>query len=712
MSGLLSFLTSSILVFLSSYFLICFLKSKALNLVIYFILIFISQIIITIEGLSLINQINPPALLIANATVFIISFKLWFKAGKPKADFEEINILKASIINALKKDKVLIILACCCIFSSLISLFLALVVPPGAWNTLSYHLTRVAFWSQNHTLAHFETSSLRHIVFPINSELLMLWQMVFLKRDYLAILNQYLAYWGCILVLFSYLSYLKISMRRILWTIFIVASLPAVILESSSAQVDLIIAFLLFSSLYLFVYGIKEKQKRSLVFSAIAFAIALGTKNSAFFFIPILGIIYFLISVKEKGKAFYKPLLIFAGIFIPAFLLLSSYNYILNYIDFGNPFGPSSMTDWHKSSSGIKSFLASLINYFFLFIDFTGKEKLGNILTPFVMATKNTIFNILSLKSTDGLVIFNFEVNTQNYIMYSRYGLLGFILLLPLILKTSFSRIDFSKYKSFYINLSGLITIGFIITISALLGFDLLYSRFLTSAVILSSPVLILSYRRKNDLIKLLITFIVIFNCVIIPISIDNKPLMQVSQALLNKDFILLRNEWRLSGQANRRANQQFYDLIEYLGQNASDYSRIALIFDSNYLYYPIFEKNLTWKIFPLKYELLEKRNNYNDYDFIVILGNGQTDLILDDEDVKYNYSISGQKINFNNSTGPITIYMDKKGNPVDSGKPFSKNVFINFSRIPGNFKQINKIGSNENDMFYIYKRLSKQSKK
>ena len=88
---------------------------------------------------------------------------------------------------------------------------------------------------------------------------MMLWSMLFLKRDYLAIMPQYFSYPGLIFLVYAYLSYLKISTRRILWTVLILASLPEFMIEASSAQTNLIIGFLLFCSFYLFFYGCKRK---------------------------------------------------------------------------------------------------------------------------------------------------------------------------------------------------------------------------------------------------------------------------------------------------------------------------------------------------------------------------------------------------------------------------------------------------------------------
>ncbi|MDD3014852.1 MAG: hypothetical protein PHC34_14210, partial [Candidatus Gastranaerophilales bacterium] len=341
MLSFIMFLISFLGVITSSYFICSIIKSRKFeNALIFYVLILISQIIITFEMLSILKQVNPAGVLITNFTIFVISLVIWNYYSRPLINIPEFKCLKDKIKFALKKDKILKILLVFFIFSSLISLFLALLIPTNSGDSLTYHLARIGFWIQNGTMSHFETSSIRQLVFPINSEILILWSMVFLKRDYLAQMPEYLSYIGCLFILFSFLSYLKISTRRILWTVFILASFPAVIIESMSCQTNLIIALLLMSSLYLFIYGVKENDKKSVIFSAISYSIALGTKNTAFLFLPVFGIMYCLISFNKLKYNFYKPLLLFILSIIPACLLLGSYNYFLNGIDYGNPFGP------------------------------------------------------------------------------------------------------------------------------------------------------------------------------------------------------------------------------------------------------------------------------------------------------------------------------------------------------------------------------------
>jgi len=466
MLNFILFIISLILVLGSSYFLSSILKSaKTVNSILYFALISISQVILTIEILSILKFINMTGILISNILVCLICYLIWRYADTANVSAHvALNGVRCrgeapthstypplrgavgckNIYKSIKQDKFLFILFLFFCFSSLLSLILALFVPSNSWDSLAYHLARVGFWMQNETLAHFDTGSIRQLVFPINSEIMILWPMVFLKRDYFSQFNQYLAYLGCLFVFFTFLKYLKFSTKRILWAIFILASLPIVILESSSTQTDLIMAFLLFCSFYLFVFGTKEKNNTALIFSAISYAIALGTKNTAIFFIPVFGIIYFLVSIKESGKFFYRPLLIFSSTIIPAFIILSSYNYILNFIDFGSPFAPIPFIYKHSGAFGIKSFIVNLIKYLIFFVDFSGMEAVDKI-SPVIMSLKDNLFHFLGLNTNYGLAYNDLKrINTIIHENYSTFGILGFLLILPLSFRHCTGWINFS----------------------------------------------------------------------------------------------------------------------------------------------------------------------------------------------------------------------------------------------------------------------------
>lgn len=49
-------------------------------------------------------------------------------------------------------------------------LFLALVTTPNNWDSMTYHLPRIAYWAQNRSVEHYATNSVRQISSPVLAE--------------------------------------------------------------------------------------------------------------------------------------------------------------------------------------------------------------------------------------------------------------------------------------------------------------------------------------------------------------------------------------------------------------------------------------------------------------------------------------------------------------------------------------------------------------
>jgi len=623
MSGFILLIVSVALILASSYFIAAFFQSKrAENTFLFWILVAASQVILSFEVLSILKSINTTSFLITNIIVFAGLFFIWNLKNNPVLQSGWVVALITKIKDALKRDKILFYLALFFIFSAVASLFLAIYAPVNQWDC--YQVTRAAYWIQHQTLAHFETSSVRQVMFPVNSELFTLLPMMFLRKEIFLQVSQYLAGFAGIFVIYNFLSYLKFSTRRILWTIFVFASLPAIIILFSSTQDHLVLAFFLFASLYLFIYGVFENEKKSLIFSALALGISIGTKSSVFFFLPALALAYLLISIKKHGKYFYRPFIPYTLFFTAAFLIFGAYNYILNYIDFGNFLGLKSYIYEHTyKSKSISSFSANFIRYIYSMVDFTGFEW-ANCLSFPVYLTRILLFTILGLNLTDGLTHDDMHnnfilVNANIHENYAVLGPLGFLVLLPLVVLSVYKYIHSESKRTFLMGICGLVFAVFLLTISAIMGYEHWNNRYIATAAVLGSPVLALSYYSgtKFNFKKLFIFAICIFCFVKISLFNAQRPILPV------KGLSLLTSPKDEIRYGMGIYNNIFRDPVEYLNIVAENSSKIGLIYPGNFWQYQFFAKNPYWKLYPLNSELLDDKKLKN-LDFLVIYGDEQ----------------------------------------------------------------------------------------
>lgn len=688
--SLLLFIISFLLVSVSAYFITAVLReNKPAKFVVYFILTLVSLVIVQFEVLSLIKQINIPGVLISNLIVFSGTLWFWNIQNRPVLKVLGFENFKNKLVIAFKKDKILFILTVALLFCLLASLFLVFFSVSNNLDCMVYHLPRIRMWIQNMSMEHFSTPAVRQLMFPINSEILLMWPMVFIKRDFFAQFTSYLAGMGVLFVAFNSLRSIGLSFRRSLWTVLILTSIPAFILELYSTQTNVIVAFFLFASLYLFIIGVKEDDKKAVVFSAIAFAIVLGIKTTALFFIPMFFIFFGLIVFKEnKLQKLAHFFVLFTGSFVLAFFLLSSYNFILNYMQFGNFIGANHFIDSFRLEPDLKSYIANLIRYSLFFIDFTGIEAVKVFNETFV-GLKNFLLSLFSIDPSRGWVINDIEtLNVRVQENDSKFGLLGLFVFLPLVFFHSFRALFSRNKKKFYVASAGLLMPGFLILLACTSKFVYFNNRYLLTAFILSSPIFALTYSRKINLCKVFIAIVVVFNFFVIPMNTVSKPFFYIADSLFKKDIISLRRDLRLRNDADF-VKSHYRSVIDYLGKEAPDNSKIGLVAGCESLYYYFFEENPTWEIHPIRYEDLYRKKNYNDYDYLIFLDNEQKEHILDKNSVEINYQVKDGELRYRITSPyePVTLYQNRQHKVVIEEKPtFRVNVY-NFADIPGNFK-------------------------
>jgi hypothetical protein len=138
----------------------------------------------------------------------------------------------------------------------------------------------------------------------------------------------------------------------IIWLTF-----PIVVYQATSTQFDLVVTCLFTISVFFFFDYHKNKFSSSLIFSALALGLALGTKQTVFMMGPAYAIILVMLII--NNKKWLKPLLQWVTLTCVSFLLLGSYIYFNNLNVYKNPLGPSNHVT--ADSFGNYSFSEKLI---------------------------------------------------------------------------------------------------------------------------------------------------------------------------------------------------------------------------------------------------------------------------------------------------------------------------------------------------------------
>lgn len=609
------FLISLILVLTSSYFIVSIMKPKENYLgITYFALTIFSQIILTFETLSLFSAISQRNFIGGNIAFLFISLISWLKMGKPIWGHKPNNLIKR-IKNSLKLDKslkVLFVGFCIFIFSAV---FLCIVMPVNNADALAYHLARCAFWITQGSLNHFPIADLRNTILPINSELLYSWVLLLVKKDVGIGFFGFLGYALSMMNVFVILGMLKYSVRKRLWVVFILTSLPSVLAQASTTETDVIIAWLVTSSLILFWTALKNDEKLPLFMSSLAYAIAIGVKPTSIMMIPAVGIFFLVLSAKHKN---YKKILTFLGFGCLNFIIFSSYNYILNYIDYSNIMGAPSFIAINKNYYGIKGAMTNFIKHMFMFINFTG-FKWGIYLDPQIAGLQAKTLSFLHLpKVPDSFYTTNIKVTFNLFETTMGAGILGFLIYIPCAIIAS-CRLKLRNNKSFFLGLFGILFFINIFVISYLMNYSAFNCRYLVAFLIFSSPVLIYSYGIKFKPLKILVIIFALYSLVLISTNIKSRPFFKIMELMSKPNALETIREISICQKI------PYCMVARKIKMDFKPENKILVFMDNIECIYVL--ELLEFDGYKIDFKLLEdaKNINFDDYNLLVIKNDEMT---------------------------------------------------------------------------------------
>jgi len=516
------FLISIISVILSSYlFAACIPQSreqKGGTGFLYFLLISFSQIVLSFEVLSLFKAVSKTGFLTANAVFLTASAVIFIKCrikchcGTANAGVERRTLKE--ILNALKKDKALKFLSVCFILFLIFQLITIFLFPVTFGDALAYYISRGTAWIQNGSINHYLTSNTHELMMPVNMDFLYTWLLLFRKSEAGAGIFAFIGYSGAVYVIYNLLRELNFSIKRCLWAVFAFSSFSLVIAETMHPCADLTAGALISASVYLFIKASKYDDKTALYFSALSYALSIGVKTTALITAPSVFLIFCAVSYIYKKNYLLKFLLFF----IFNFAVFSSYNYILNFLDFGSFTAPSEEMLIHEFKGGIKGYLANIIKYSFAFFDMSGMPEILNF-NDKIQNLLNAVLNMSGLTIFDGASKFfpvNFIYNNQIGIFCSFFGLTGLLIFLPSLIY-SIKR-GFKRIKSQTAVIIGVLAFSFILNLlifSGVLVFASYNMKYFLTFAVIAAPVPVYSYPLKHRFYKRFLCLIIFWMLVI-----------------------------------------------------------------------------------------------------------------------------------------------------------------------------------------------------
>jgi hypothetical protein len=373
------------------------------------------------EVLSLFHAIRPLGYAMFEAIVLIAVLVVWHRAGRPRPP-------RLPRLPRRPPPVALLALAVAVALGVGYELFLVVATPPNNWDSMHYHLARVAAWHAQHDLGWFPTHNAIENVYPPNAELLVLWTVTFLGRDLLAALPQLLASLATAVSVFAIARRLGYERRASAFSAFLFPTLTIVALESVTTQNDLLEASFVAAAVALAL----GRTRAETALAGIALGLAAGTKFTFLYAVPVL-LVVALVAVPRRR------LLELCAAAAAGFVLVGMYGYVQNLAETGRPQGKAHEVSSLPPHVTARGTVSSVARTTYRLVDLSGLHPPAAV-TSHVAGAAKRLFDGLHIppnppeSTTKGTFEFAYEPSTVASEDSSALGPLGFLLLVPLAL--------------------------------------------------------------------------------------------------------------------------------------------------------------------------------------------------------------------------------------------------------------------------------------
>jgi hypothetical protein len=237
------------------------------------------------------------------------------------------------------------------LFVALFNLVLVIFTAPHAWDSLTYHLARMAYYLQQGNYAFFGANYWAQAIHPKNSTSLLIYTFLVTGRnENLTQLIEYISHWFFVLCVYGISIKTGFNRTQGIFSALIGSMLIVGALLAVSAQNDLFIAACFGAATYA-LFAFREKPRGAyLLAGGLGIALALGAKSSALLALPSIAIIaIYVLAYRVDKKTALKNILFFGlSVFASSLILVLPAGYVDNYKRFGHPIAPLDVRQMHS----------------------------------------------------------------------------------------------------------------------------------------------------------------------------------------------------------------------------------------------------------------------------------------------------------------------------------------------------------------------------
>jgi hypothetical protein len=251
----------------------------------------------------------------------------------------------------------------------------AWVTPPQTWDSLTYHLSRVAHWAQDRSIWHYATGIDRQTSMPPGAEEQVLNFYVLSQGDRLSNFPEWLAMLGSLVGVSLIAYYLGAKSAGQWLAAGFAAMIPMGIVEASSTINDYVATFWVVCAVVECLAYYKSDENRSLVFASLAAGMALLTKPiSVPFMLPFAVWLAYLIIKRHGFRAVLKW-----GVIAVLIIGVINVGYLArNYITYGSLSNPVDFENHYNQLHTVQGFIATTLKNIGMHLGLPGLDEINH----------------------------------------------------------------------------------------------------------------------------------------------------------------------------------------------------------------------------------------------------------------------------------------------------------------------------------------------
>lgn len=322
---------------------------------------------LSLEVLSLFHAITVRGLVLTwIAPILLVGAWLWRK----RAGGESVALPRFQFPNS-GWNRLVLLLICVVLFTTGL---VAWLTPPQTWDSLTYHLSRVAHWAQDQSIWHYATGIDRQTSMPPGAEEQILDFYVLTQSDRLSAFPEWLAMLGSLVGVSLVAYYLGAKSTGQWLAAGFAATIPMGIVEASSTINDYVATFWVVCVVVQCLAYYKSGENRTLVFTSLAAGMALLTKPVAVpFMLPFALWLAYLI-IKRHGIT---SLLKWGAIALLVIVVINAGYLARNIVTYGSLSNPVDFENHYNQLHTLPGFIATTLKNIGMHLGLPGLDEIN-----------------------------------------------------------------------------------------------------------------------------------------------------------------------------------------------------------------------------------------------------------------------------------------------------------------------------------------------